>query len=288
MQFIYKVPGYILILLGGFCLSWGGFIVRSFEDASVWQILFIRSIFFIMALTFFLISTYKKNTIKIIRDAGLPAVIGGAVMSLSFVAYVYSMTITSVANVVFIISTQTMFLAIFGYLFLREKVSLICFISIVLAMSGILIMVGDSISSGSLIGNLVALAIPINFSILVMIIRKNKNLDMVPAIFYSGVFSVVYGLVMSESLSFSNHDMFLGFLLGVPQLAFGFICITIGSRTTPSTTVGLLMLTETLFAPIWVWLFLNEIPPLSVLIGGVVIIVAIIVNSFDKNRVSNT
>ena len=155
-------------------------------------------------------------------------------------------------------------------------------------MSGILIMVGDSISSGSLIGNLVALAIPINFSILVMIIRKNKNLDMVPAIFYSGVFSVVYGLVMSESLSFSNHDMFLGFLLGVPQLAFGFICITIGSRTTPSTTVGLLMLTETLFAPIWVWLFLTEIPPLSVLIGGVVIIVAIIVNSFDKNRVSNT
>ena len=276
------------MLFGAFCLSWGGFIVRSFEDASVWQILFIRSIFFIIALTFFLVSTYKKNTIKIIRDAGLPAVIGGAVMSLSFVAYVYSMTITSVANVVFIISTQTMFLAIFGYLFLREKVSLICFISIVLAMSGILIMVGDSISSGSLIGNLVALAIPINFSILVMIIRKNKNLDMVPAIFYSGVFSVVYGLVMSESLSFSNHDMFLGFLLGVPQLAFGFICITIGSRTTPSTTVGLLMLTETLFAPIWVWLFLNEIPPLSVIIGGVVIIVAIIVNSFDKNRVSNT
>lgn len=288
MNFIYKVPGYLLLLFGAFCLSWGGFIVRSFEDASVWQILFIRSIFFILALTFFLISTYKKNTIKIIRDAGLPAVIGGAVMSLSFVAYVYSMTITSVANVVFIISTQTMFLAIFGYLFLREKVSLICFISIVLAMSGILIMVGDSISSGSLIGNLAALAIPINFSILVMIIRKNKNLDMVPAIFYSGVFSVVYGLVMSESLSFSNHDMFLGFLLGVPQLAFGFICITIGSRTTPSTTVGLLMLTETLFAPIWVWLFLNEIPPLSVIIGGVVIIVAIIVNSFDKNRVSNT
>ena len=288
MNFIYKVPGYLLLLFGAFCLSWGGFIVRSFEDASVWQILFIRSIFFIIALTFFLISTYKKNTIKIIRDAGLPAVIGGAVMSLSFVAYVYSMTITSVANVVFIISTQTMFLAIFGYLFLREKVSLICFISIVLAMSGILIMVGDSISSGSLIGNLAALAIPINFSILVMIIRKNKNLDMVPAIFYSGVFSVVYGLVMSESLSFSNHDMFLGFLLGVPQLAFGFICITIGSRTTPSTTVGLLMLTETLFAPIWVWLFLNEIPPLSVIIGGVVIIVAIIVNSFDKNRVSNT
>ncbi len=287
MQFIYKIPGYILLLFGAFCLSWGGLIVRSFEDASVWQILLIRSVFFIIGLVLFLISTYKKETIKIIKDAGYPALVAGLVMSLSFVAYIYSMTITSVANVVFIISTQTMFLAIFGYLFLKEKVSLICFISIVLAMSGILIMVGDSISSGSLLGNIVALAIPINFSILVIIIRKNRNLDMVPAIFYSGIFSIVYGLILSESFIFSNHDIFMGFLLGIPQLAFGFICITIGSRTTASTTVGLLMLTETLFAPVWVWLFLNEIPPASVLIGGFVIIVAIIVNSFDKNKVTS-
>ena len=287
MNFLYQIPGYFLLLFGAFCLSWGGFIVRSFQEADVWQILLIRSFFFILALTLFLISTYKKNTIKIMREAGYPALIGGVVMSLSFVAYVYSMTITSVANVVFIISTQTMFLAIFGYLFLKEKVSLICFISIILAMSGILIMVGDSILSGSLLGNLIALAIPINFSILVMIIRKNKNLDMVPAVFYSGVFSIIYGLLLSESFSYSNHDIFMGFLLGVPQLAFGFICITIGSRTTPSTTVGLLMLTETLFAPIWVWIFLNEIPSASVLIGGLIIVFAIIFNSFDRKKLSN-
>ena len=284
MLFLYKIPGYMLLLFGAFCLSWGGYIVRSFQDASVWQILLIRSLFFMIALVIFLLSTYKKNTLKIFKDAGYPALIGGLVMSLSFVAYVYSMTVTSVANVVFIISTQTMFLAIFGYIFLKEKVSLICFISIILAMTGISIMVSDSISSGSLLGNIVALAIPINFSILVMIIRKYKNLDMVPAIFYSGVFSIIYGLFLSETFSFSNSDIFLGFLLGVPQLAFGFICITIGSRTTPSTTVGLLMLTETLFAPVWVWLFLNEIPPYSVLIGGFIIILAIIINSFDKNK----
>ena len=282
MHFLYKIPGYILLLFGAFCLSWGGLIIRSFEEANVWQILLIRSVFFIIALLLFLLITYKKNKIKIIKDAGYPAFIAGLVMSLSFIAYVYSMTIISVANVVFIISTQTMFLAIFGYFFLKEKISLISFISIVLAMSGIFIMVGESISTGSLLGNIIALAIPINFSILVMIIRKNKNLDMIPAIFYSGIFSIIYGLLLSESFTFSNHDVKMGFLLGVPQLAFGFICITIGSRTTASATVGLLMLTETLFAPVWVWLFLNEIPPLSVIVGGVVIISAIILNSFDK------
>ena len=288
MNFIYKIPGYILLLFGAFCLSWGGFIVRSFEEASVWQILLIRSVFFVIALTFFLISTYKKDTLKIFKDAGFPALVAGLVLSLSFVAYVYAMTITTVANVVFIISTQTMFLAITGYIFLKEKISLISFISIVLAMSGITIMIGDSILSGSLLGNIIALAIPINFSILVIIIRKNKNLDMVPAIFYSGIFSLIYGLILSESYTFSYHDIKMGFLLGVPQLAFGFICITIGSRSTASTTVGLLMLTETLFAPVWVWLFLNEIPPTSVLIGGAIIIGAIILNSFDKNKVRST
>ena len=287
MQFLYNIPGYILLLFGGFCLSWGGFIIRSFEESTVWQILLLRSVFFMIALMFFLFTTYKKNTIKIIKDAGYPAVIGGLVMSLSFIAFVVSMSITSVANVVFIISTQTMFLAIFGYIYLKEKVSLISFFSIVLAMGGITIMVGDSLSTGSFFGNIIALAIPINFSILVMIIRKNKNLDMVPAIFYSGIFSIIYGLILSETLVFTSHDILMGFFLGVPQLAFGFICITIGSRTTPSATIGLLMLTETLFAPIWVWLFLNEIPPLSVLIGGCVIITAIILKSFDKNKVTS-
>jgi DME family drug/metabolite transporter len=287
MQFLYKIPGYILLLFGGFCLSWGGFIIRSFEEATVWQILLLRSVFFMIALMVFLIATYKKNTINIIKDAGYPAVLGGLVMSLSFIAFVVSMSITTVANVVFIISTQTMFLAIFGYFYLKEKVSLISFFSIVLAMGGITIMVGDSLSTGSFFGNIVALAIPINFSILVMIIRKNKNLDMVPAIFYSGIFSIIYGLILSESFVFTSRDILMGFFLGVPQLAFGFICITIGSRTTPSTTIGLLMLTETLFAPIWVWLFLNEIPPLSVLIGGCVIITAIILKSLDKNKVTS-
>jgi len=282
MQFLYKIPGYILLLFGGFCLSWGGFIIRSFEEASVWQILLLRSFFFMIALIIFLAVTYKKNTIKILRDSGFPGLLGGFVMSLSFIAFVVAMTNTSVANVVFIISTQTMFLAIFGYVYLKEKVSLVSFISILLAMSGITVMMGDSLTSGSFFGNLVALAIPINFSILVMIIRKNKNLDMVPAIFYSGIFSVIYGLILSESFVFTSHDILMGFFLGVPQLAFGFICITIGSRSTPSATIGLLMLSETIFAPIWVLLFLNEIPPASTLIGGFIIIIAIIIKSFDK------
>ena len=287
MNIIYKIPGYILCLLGGFFLSWGGLIIRSFETTDIWQILTIRSFFFIIALIIFLVLTYKKNTILVIKNSGLPAIVAGLFLSLSFVAYIVSMSKTSVANVVFIISTQTIFLAVFGFLFLKEKITFRGMISIFLAFSGIVVMLGDSINQGTLFGNIVAFAIPINFTILVMIIRKFPELDMVPAIFYSGVFSAIYGIILASNLAFSSNDILMGFLLGVPQLAFGFICVTIGSKTTPAVTVGLLMLLETIFAPIWVWIFLSEVPPISVFVGGSIIIFAVILKSFDKSREIN-
>ena len=284
MKIIYKIPGYLLCLLGGFFLSWGGLIIRSFETNDIWQILLIRSFFFMIALIIFLVLTYKKDTIVVIKKSGLPAVVAGLFLSLSFVAYIIAMSKTSVANVVFIISTQTIFLAIFGYLFLREKINFKGFVAITLALVGIVVMIGDSINQGTLFGNIVAFAIPINFTILVMIIRKFPKLDMVPAIFYSGIFSGLYGLFLSNNMYFSANDLLMGFLLGVPQLAFGFICVTIGTKTTPAVTVGLLMLLETIFAPIWVWIFLNETPPLSVFTGGAIIIFAVILKSFDKSK----
>ena len=288
MKIIYKIPGYILCLLGGFFLSWGGLIIRSFETNDIWQILLVRSFFFMIALIIFLVLTYKKNTIAVIKKSGLPAVVAGLFLSLSFVAYIVAMSKTSVANVVFIISTQTIFLAIFGYLFLREKINFKGFVAITLALVGIVVMIGDSIYQGTLFGNIVAFAIPINFTILVMIIRKFPKLDMVPAIFYSGIFSGMYGLFLSNNIYFSANDILMGFLLGVPQLAFGFICVTIGTKTTPAVTVGLLMLLETIFAPIWVWIFLNETPPLSVFTGGAIIIFAVILKSFDKSKKLST
>ena len=153
MQFLYKIPGYILLLFGGFCLSWEVLLLDHFKKQCLANIIF-KIIFFYNCTYFIFNLLIKINTIKIIKDAGFQAVLGGFVMSFSFVAFIIAMNNTTVANVVFIISTQTMFLAIFGFFYLKEKVSLIGSSSIFLAMSGILIMVGDSISTGSLFGNI--------------------------------------------------------------------------------------------------------------------------------------
>ena len=282
MQAIYKVPGYILCLLGGFFLSWGGLIIRSFETNNVWQILFWRAFFMTLTIALFLLLIYKRQTINVIKKAGFPGLIGGFIFSTSFAAYIVSINQSTVANVLFIISTQTIWLALFGYIFLKEKISFKTFLSILLAMLGIFIMVRGSLNIEALFGNLVALTIPINFAVLVLIIRKYPDLDMVPMLFYAGVLSCIYGLIMSDTIVVSSHDIFMGFLIGTFQHAFGFICVTIGSRSTPSVVVGLLMLTETLFGPLWVWLFINETPPLTVFIGGFIILSAVVLKSFEQ------
>jgi len=194
---------------------------------------------------------------------------------------------TTVANTLFIITTETIFLAFFGYIFLKEKISLITFISILLGMSGVLLIVGSSLriqSSEQFFGNIVAFVMPISFAILIIIIRKYPNVDMVPAQFTAGIFAALIGYFIAEKLLISPHDLFLAFLAGFFQIGFGFILITIGSRTTPAAVVGVLMLTEAVFGPFWAWLFINEIPPTTVIIGGSIIIFAILFEFFLSKK----
>jgi drug/metabolite transporter (DMT)-like permease len=282
MNSIYKIPGYILCLLGAFFLSWGGLLVREWEGSDIWQILFWRAFFFTITLIIFLFSIYKKESIQVIKKAGLPGLFAGVATSVGFIAYIIAMTETTVANVLFIISTQTIWLAIFGYLFLKEKINLKTFFSIILAMTGIIVMIAGSLNTGSLFGNLAALVIPINFAFLILLIRKFSKLDLVPALFYGGMIIIFIGFFMSDTILISKHNLLIALLLGTFQHACGFICIVIGARSTPAVVVGLLMLVETLLGPLWVFIFLNEIPPMSVFIGGSIIIIAVIFKTLEQ------
>jgi len=283
-----KIPGTVLVLLGALCLSFGGIIVKSFEGANLWQILFWRQTFFSITVALYLLITFKKNFFKSFHASGLPGLIAGIFLGIGFSAYVFAMYHTTVANTVFIISTEIIFLALFGYIFLKEKINLITFISIILGMSGVLLIVGSSLSiqsSEQFIGNIVAFIMPVSFAILVVIIRKYPNVDMVPAQFTAGILAAIIGYFMAGKLSISPHDLFLASMVGFFQIGFGFILITIGSQTTPSAVVGVLMLTEAVFGPLWAWLFINEIPPMSVLIGGGIIIFSILFQSFCGRKI---
>ncbi len=280
MNILKSLPGPLLIFLGALSLSFGGLIVKSFEGATLWQILFWRSLFFSLTVLTFLIITYKSKVLKSFYDSGLPGFIGGLILSIGFCGYVFAMYNTTVANTNFIISLQILFLAIFGFFFLKEKINLITLISLILAMTGVLLMVGNSLSPGELSGNLAAFTMPITFAVLIMIVRKFPSVDMVPAQFVAGISSCLIGLSLSPTIMISPHDIFLGFLAGFFQIGFGFIFITIGARTTPSAMVGIIMLSESVLGPIWAFLFVSEIPSLYGLIGGAIILFAVLLQFY--------
>ncbi len=287
MTFLKKLPGPLLIFFGAVCLSFGGPIVKSFEGANLWQILFWRQFFFSIIVAFYLIYVYKKNFFKSFYVSGLPGFVAGLFLSVGFVAYVFAMYTTTVANTNFIITTETIFLAAMGYFFLREKIDLITLIAIILGMSGVLLILGSSLSiqsSDQFIGNIVAFIMPISFAILIIIIRKYPTVDMVPAQFIAGVSAAVIGFFIAGNIAISLHDILLAMLAGFFQIGFGFILITLGSQTTPAAVVGVLMLTESVFGPLWAWIFINEIPPLLVILGGAIIIISILFQSFLSKK----
>ena len=287
MSILKKLPGSLLIFIGAICLSFGGTIVKSFEGANLWQILFWRQFFFSIIVALYLFVTYKKDFFKSFYISGLPGFIGGLFLGIGFVAYVFSMYTTTVANTNFIITTETIFLAAFGYFLLKEKINLITLVSIILGMSGVLLILGSSLSiqsSEQFFGNIIAFIMPISFAILVIVIRKYPDVDMIPAQFIAGIFAAIIGLFIAGNLSISLHDLFLASLAGFFQIGFGFILITIGSQTTPAAVVGVLMLTESIFGPLWAWLFINEVPPISVLAGGSIIIFSILLQSFFSKK----
>ena len=281
MNIIRKLTGPLLVFFGACSLSFGGLIVKSFEGATLWQILFWRTVFFLLVISLYLIFTYKKKVFNAFYNSGIPGLLGGFVLSFGFSGYVFAMYNTTVANANFIIQTQTIFLAIFGYFFLKEKISAITLTSIVLAISGIFLMVGSSLSPGQMIGNLAAFVMPISFAVLILVVRKYPNVDMVPAQFIAGVFALIIGFLMSGKILISPHDIFLGFLAGFMQLGFGFIFITIGAQRTPSAMVGIIMLTEAVLGPLWAWIFINEQPPFIVLIGGSIVILAVLLQFYN-------
>ena len=275
MNFIQKIPGPFLVFLGACFLSFGGLIVKSFEGATLWQILFWRQFFFVIVVFLFLILVYKKDIFKAVYKSGFPGLIGGIILGIGFSSYVFAMYKTTVANTNFIIQTQTIFLAIFGYFFLKEKISKITLASIILAISGLIIMLGNNLSPGQMSGNIVAFIMPITFAFLILIVRKYPDVDMVPLQLTAGLMAMLIGYIVSNKITISLNDLVLAFLAGSFQIGLGFIFITIGAKKTLSAMVGIIMLTEAVLGPFWAWLFINENPPLSVIFGGVIIIFAV-------------
>ena len=274
------LKGVVLVLLAGTFWSISGIVVRLLQHALPWQIVFYRSLTLMLTLTVWIAYRQRGQIVAAFRAAGAQAVRAGLCLSLGFTCWIFALAYTTVANALFLLTTQPFIVAILGRLLLGERVPRITWVTMTLALTGVGIMVRDGLAVGSLWGDLMALAAAFSISGFTVALRQGKDIDMFPAVWWGGGFAALTAATMlvssSQSVWVSGWDLGMCSLLGVVQIGFGLIAFTAGSRYLPAAELALLSLTEVLLGPVWVWLGVGEVPSGAALLGGVFVLAAVV------------
>ena len=280
--------GVLLVLAAGICWSSMGLGIRHIEVANVWQILFFRSLALTPLLLLVLTLRARGNPFPIIQRAGLAGGVGGISLVFAFSGGILAIQETSVANAMFLYAAAPFFTAVLGWLVLKEHVRNATWISMMAALVGIVIMVWEGISIGRMIGNVAALISALGFAVFTISLRWKKLEDMLPTVFLAGLFAIIIAGALCKikgyGLDVPKSDILIALALGVFQVGAGLILYTLGSKTVPSAELALLSMTEVVFGPFWVWLFLGETAGGYTLLGGMILLIAIASNALSSLR----
>lgn len=283
-----RLRGIILVLLAGAAWSTAGIIVRLLESAESWQIVFYRSAGLVPVLLVAIALRNQGRVLQAFRDAGFVALVGGASLSVAFTCFVFGVLNASVANVLFIFTAAPFLAALLGWIILGESVRPATWFGMVVGVLGVGIMVAGSIEFGGLLGNIFALMAASGFAGFTVCLRSRQQVDMYPAVCWAGLLSMtvagVAAVVSGQGFSVSAWDLTLCLLLGVGQIGLGLILYTSGSRHLVAAELALLSLSEVVLGPIWVWIAVDEVPADTTLIGGVVVLAAILVQALSGMR----
>ena len=273
-----------LIVLAGLLWSTQGLIIRMIPDTSAWAILLWRSAGMLPVLLAWIAVQSRGQLLSEIRAVGWPGVWGGFGLVLAFSGAIYAFQTTTVANAVLLFSASPFFAAILGRILLGERVSGLTWCAIGLAAFGILVMVGGGITGGAMDGNAAALTSALGFAIFTVSLRWGKLANMLPAVALGGVFSMIAG---AAALAFLGQDLLIppreagiAAAMGAVTLSGGMLLFTMGSKVVPAAQATLLSLVEVLLAPLWVWALLGETVSQGTLIGGAVLLGAVILNAY--------
>lgn len=271
--------GALLILLAGVGLSFGGLIVRHITVADDWQIVFYRSSAVVLCLLLMIGLRDRVGIVGAFRRSGRPGICAGLSISVSMVTFILSVNATSVANTLFVLAAAPFLAAVLGWLLLRERVGQATWIAMAVALVGVAIMVWRGMTGGSLYGNVMALVTALGFAGFSVALRFGRQTDMMPAVCVAGgVSAAAAGFVALSSgagLAVPLAEVGLCALYGA-VIATGLAVYTVGGRAVPAAVLALLSLTEVLLGPVWVWLALDEVPHNATLIGGGVLLAAIV------------
>ena len=276
-----------LMVLSSIGISFGGLVIRSMQEADAWQINLHRSLAFVTVITLIMVMRYRGETGARIRSVGRPGVFGGAFLACAGICFLQAITSTTVANTLFTLSAIPFFTAILAWLFLHERLRRSTVVTMIVAATGVCVMVLDGLGSDSLFGNLMAIVTALCFSSFAVVVRHHRGIDMLPTLMISGLLIIPVAVVMCwGELTIPIHDLMLCFLLGGILSGIANAFFIAASRHLAAAELTLFMLLEFALSPIWVWIFINEVPTGLTVTCGTIVIVAVTVRALFELQVS--
>ena len=269
------------ILLGGFFMSFVGLLMKMIIDASGFQILFYRSMSLSLVVIIFACIITKSNPKTFMKRLDRYDLLMGIFLSLAFATYVFSMLYTSVASTLFILGITPFLAAIIAWYYLKEKPKIIVWITMIVATTGVFLMVSDGMVFGKTFGNILAFFSALLFAMTLVVARYSKKENVLGGTFLGGAFACLIGLIASlllnHGLLIPSYDMSLSLFMGAFTIGLGITLVTTGTPFVPAAEVSLLVLIESVLGPIWVWIFLSEAMTTFELVGGILIFAALII-----------
>jgi drug/metabolite transporter (DMT)-like permease len=269
--------GQLFVALAAVAWSSAGVLQRELSVGTTTQLAG-RALFAGIALVGFVALSNRGGTIVAFRSmgiAGLAVAISTAIASGSFIV---ALNHATVANVLFLQAVAPVAAALLAWIALGESITGRALVAMGIALLGVGLMVGGP-GSGGVFGVAASLVMTLAFAVSLVITRHQREVSMAPAICLSQVLLVVAIGPLAQPSTVTARDLAFLVLLGVGQVGLGLAFLTVGARLIPASEVALITLLEIVLGPLWVWIVLAERPALIVIIGGVVVMFAVVLQT---------
>ena len=272
-----------VVLFAGIIWSFGPLVVRYMNDPQLipWQYIFGRGSTIFILLNLYLFFEEGKDFYKNYFKMGISGLIGGSGLGIAMICFMFSITNTSAAITLLCLAAMPFFTALLAFLFLREKITLNVWISIIIATIGISIMAIGTDNQNTMVGFIFGITSSVGFSVFSVSLRWRKETPKFTTTAFAGFFCVIFASIMiltNDLVFFSSSYNSALFSLHGTLVCLGLILYSIGSKAIPAAELTLLSLTEVIGGIFWVWLPLfgiNEVPSTNTIVGGFFLFVSI-------------
>jgi drug/metabolite transporter (DMT)-like permease len=269
--------GQIYVALAAVAWSTAGVLQRQLTLDTSTQV-FGRAMFAAAALLAYVAVVERGRVAQAFRSVGVAGIAVALCVATASASFIGALNHASVARVLFILAVSPVLAALFARVALGEPITCRTAQAMALALVGVTVMLGAP-GEGSLAGDGLAFLAALSFAVMVVITRWRHDVSMAPATCLSQVILVVAFLPFASPGEIAGDDVAWLAALGIGQIGLGFALLTVGARLIPAAQVGLITLLEVVLGPLWVWLALDERPSTLTLLGGAIVIVAIVMQT---------